>query len=72
MSQNMISIVEKVFKNLKTDIVNEVSLSAIPNKIYKLRPNANYADEVSDILQRSKYKIIIISSKIKCLLFSYT
>lgn len=71
MSQNMISIVEKVFKNLKTDIVNEVSLSAIPNKIYKLRPNANYADEVSDILQRSKYKIIIISSKIKCLLFSY-
>lgn len=71
MSQKMINIVEKVFKNLKSDIINEVPINAIPDKIYKLIPNVNYADEVSDILQRSKYKMFTISSKIKCLLFSY-
>lgn len=71
MSNKMIDIIENVFKDLKSNITEDDYISSITDKKRMINPNDLFGNEISHILQHSKYKIYNMTHTIKCILFSY-
>lgn len=70
MSNKMINIIENVFKDLKSNVIEDEYIK-IQDKTLRINPNSICGDEISKILQHSKTKIFNMSHSIKCMIIFY-